>query len=327
MPAIEAAANALARGELVAFPTETVYGLGARADSDTAVARIFEAKGRPADHPLIVHVESRDAALAFAAHWPAAADALARAFWPGPLTLIVPRQPALGAAAAAGQATIGLRVPSHPLALALLRAAAARGVAGVAAPSANRFGRVSPTSAEHVRAEFGPQLHVLDGGACDVGIESAIVDCTCDPPALLRPGQLPRQRIEAVLGRPLAERSAASPRASGTLEAHYAPLAAVVLLDEAELAARTRHPPAPGQQSVGVYSRGAAAPGWLHRRMPDDADAAAHDLFAALRWFDEAGASTLWVARVPATAAWDGVRDRLERAAAATPMPPTAVAS
>lgn len=317
--AIEAAAQALARGELVAFPTETVYGLGARADSDAAVARIFEAKGRPADHPLIVHAASADAARAFAAQWPASADALARAFWPGPLTLIVPRQPRLGTAAAGGQSSIGLRVPSHPLALALLRAAQALGVAGVAAPSANRFGRVSPTRAEHVRAEFGPQLPVLDGGPCDVGIESAIVDCTCEPPALLRPGQLARGRIEAALGRPLAGRTAGSPRASGTLEAHYAPKAAVVLLEADELAARTRRPPAWGEQGIGVYSRRAPGPGWLHRPMPEQADATAHELFAALRWFDEAGARTLWVEQVPAESHWDGVRDRLERAAAAAP--------
>jgi L-threonylcarbamoyladenylate synthase len=317
--AVAAAAQALARGELVAFPTETVYGLGARADSDAAVARIFEAKGRPADHPLIVHVASLAAARAFAARWPAAAEALGRAFWPGPLTVIVPRVPTLGTAAAGGQSSIGLRVPAHPVAQALLRAAAASGVTGVAAPSANRFGRVSPTTAEHVLAEFGPQLRVLDGGPCAVGIESAIVDCTGEPPALLRPGQLTRGHIEAALGQRLAERSAASPRASGTLEAHYAPRATVVLLDESELAARTQRPPTGHERGIGVYSRRAAALGWLHRRMPEEAGAAAHELFAALRAFDDAATHTIWVARVPAEPSWDGVRDRLERAAAATP--------
>jgi L-threonylcarbamoyladenylate synthase len=315
--AVQAAALALVRGELVAFPTETVYGLGARADSDEAVARIFAAKGRPADHPLIVHVASVEAARMFAANWPTAAEKLARAFWPGPMTLIVPRQQQLGAAAAGSQTTIGLRLPSHPLALALLRAAAALGVAGVAAPSANRFGRVSPTRAEHVRAEFGPELLVLDGGPCDVGIESAIVDCTGEPPALLRPGQISRAHIEAVLGAALGARAAGSPRASGTLAAHYAPRAAVVLHDPAALAERTARPPREDERRVGVYSRRFPAPGWLHRPMPGDADAAAHELFATLRWFDEAGARAIWVERVPATAEWEGVRDRLERASSA----------
>ncbi|MBL8339932.1 MAG: threonylcarbamoyl-AMP synthase [Rubrivivax sp.] len=319
--AVEAAAQALARGELVAFPTETVYGLGARADSDEAVARIFAAKGRPAEHPLIVHVASIEAAREFAAAWPAAAQTLARAFWPGPLTLIVSRRPQVAAAAAGGQPTIGLRMPAHPVALALLRAAAQRGVAGVAGPSANRFGRVSPTCAEHVRAEFGPQLHLLDGGACAVGIESAIVDCTREPPALLRPGQLERRRIEAALGAPLGMPAVDSPRASGTLEAHYAPSASVLLLDGPDLAARTAQPPAQADRGVGVYSRRVPAAGWLHRPMPGDPDAAAQELFAALRWFDQAAARVIWVERVPATAAWEGIRDRLQRAAAAHTEP------
>ena len=225
--ALTRAAQTLAAGGLVAFPTETVYGLGARADDDAAVARIFKAKGRPADHPLIVHVAGATAALHFAAAPGAAAQRLMAAFWPGPLTLILPRRAGVATAAAGGQGSIGLRVPSHPLALALLQRAAALGVPGVAAPSANRFGRVSPTTAAHVVQEFGPALQVLDGGACQVGIESAIVDCTRDPPALLRPGQLTRAQIEQVLGQPLAEPDAASPRASGTLESHYAPTAPV----------------------------------------------------------------------------------------------------
>ena len=317
-PTIEEAAEILARGELVAFPTETVYGLGARADDDAAVARIFAAKGRPADHPLIVHVADSTAAERFADHFPAAAKKLMAAFWPGPLTLIVPRKPGLGAAAAAGQHSIGLRMPAHPMALALLRAAAARGIAGVAGPSANRFGRVSPTRAEHVRSEFGSSLCVLDGGECEVGIESAIVDCTREPPALLRPGQLARPQIEAVLGGPLAERDSGSPRAPGTLEAHYAPAAALRLWAGDALAARVAMPPGPAEQNIGVYSRRAAAAGWLYRCMPADADAAAHELFSALRWFDEAGATTIWLEEVPAGAQWEGVRDRVARAAAAS---------
>jgi len=321
--AIERAANRLAAGDLVAFPTETVYGLGARADDDDAVARIFAAKGRPADHPLIVHVAGIEAARHFAPEPGAAALALMAALWPGPLTVIVPRHPQRGAAAAGGQASIGLRMPGHAVALALLRACAARGVPGVAAPSANRYGRVSPTTAAHVADEFGAALLVLDGGACAVGIESAIVDCTAAAPlapALLRPGQLGRERIEAVLGVPLRERPADAPRAPGTLEAHYAPRAPVHLFDVDELARRVAAAPAAAAQTVAVYSRLVPAAGWRHRRMPDDAAAAAHELFAALRGFDEQGASVIWVERPPPLAAWEGVHDRLRRAAAAAPV-------
>lgn len=313
-----AGAARLAAGELLAFPTETVYGLGARADQDAAVARIFAAKGRPADHPLIVHVADLDQVHAFAAHWPEAAQRLAAAFWPGPLTVIVPRRPDAGAAAAGGQASIGLRMPAHPTAVALLRAAAALGVPGVAAPSANRFGRVSPTRAAHVRAEFDDTVPVLDGGECAVGIESAIVDCTRPQPALLRPGQLGRERLEAVLGQALAAADAHSPRASGTLESHYAPRAKVRLVDAVALRhALTDSAPGAGQ-GLAVYSRLAPAAGtaWLHRLMPADADAVAHDLFAVLRAFDDAGVQAIWVEQPPPEPAWDGVRDRLQRAAA-----------
>ncbi|HZF80226.1 MAG TPA: L-threonylcarbamoyladenylate synthase, partial [Rubrivivax sp.] len=188
--ALQRAADQLARGELVAFPTETVYGLGARADDDAPVAAIFAAKGRPADHPLIVHIASLQAAQWFAPDIHPAAQRLMAAFWPGPLTLILARRPGRAAAAAGGQDSIGLRMPAHPVAQALLAAAAQLGVPGVAAPSANRFGRVSPTRAAHVAQEFGPALMVLDGGDCEVGIESAIVDCSGAQPTLLRPGQL-----------------------------------------------------------------------------------------------------------------------------------------
>lgn len=316
---IDEAADALAHGELVGIPTETVYGLAARADDDAAVGRIYAAKGRPADHPLIVHVADAAHAAAFAANLPACATRLMAAFWPGPLTLIVPRKPGVASAAAAGQGSIGLRMPSHPMAQALLRATAARGVPGVAAPSANRFGRVSPTRAEHVRAEFGPGLRVLDGGPCEVGIESAIVDCTREPPALLRPGQITRERIEAVLGQRLVERDGDSPRASGTLPTHYAPKAAVRVFGRADLARRIAAAPGPAERGVAVYSRLAPAAGWLHRRMPDDADAVAQELFAVLRGFDEAGAITIWLEQFPAGPQWEGVRDRVTRAAAAAP--------
>ncbi|MDP1649097.1 MAG: L-threonylcarbamoyladenylate synthase [Rubrivivax sp.] len=320
--AVQEAAALLAAGELVAFPTETVYGLGARADDDAAVARIFAAKGRPASHPLIVHVADAAAAATFAAHLNAAARRLMAAFWPGPLTVIVPRRAGLGTAAAGGQASIGLRLPAHPLALALLREAARLGVPGVAAPSANRYGRVSPTTAAHVQQEFGDALAVLDGGACEVGIESAIVDCTREQPALLRPGQLTRAQLEAVLGTALAAADAASPRAPGTLASHYAPAAPVRLLDTATLRAGLRAvqgQAGPAGAVVGVYSRFVpeAGSGWFYRAMPADASAAAHELFAVLREFDAAGVSAIWVEQPPPGPEWDGVRDRLCRAAAA----------
>ncbi|CAD5374180.1 Threonylcarbamoyl-AMP synthase [Rubrivivax sp. A210] len=319
--ALRAAADVLARGGLVGFPTETVYGLGARADDDGAVAGIYAAKGRPADHPLIVHVASRDAVDLFAASVDDGARRLMDACWPGPLTLILPRRPGHGEAAAAGQDSIGLRMPAHPVAQALLQAAARRGVAGVAAPSANRFGRISPTTAAHVAAEFGEALLVLDGGACPVGIESAIVDCTRPRPALLRPGQLDRLQLERLLGQSLAAPDAASPRAPGTLESHYAPQAPLRLFDTAELRLAL-DAAAPGTGglagAVAVYSRlvPAASKSWMHRPMPADAAAAAHELFAVLREFDGAGVAAIWVEQPPAGAAWDGVRDRLQRAAA-----------
>ncbi len=322
---VAAAAQALARGELVAFPTETVYGLGARADDDAAVARIYAAKGRPAGHPLIVHVAEHEGADAFAAEWSPAARRLVAAFWPGPLTVILQRRSGVGAAAAGGQNSIGLRMPSHPVAQALLRAAAAAGVPGVAAPSANRFGRVSPTQAAHVLQEFGPSMWVLDGGACAVGIESAIVDCTRERPALLRPGQLTQPQIEAVLGFALALPDAHSPRASGTLAAHYAPAARVQLVSTQALQDRVgsaAEAPALGGQAdsgVGVYSRVVPGPGWLHRPMPEDAQAVAHELFSVLREFDQLGVQHIWIETPPAGPQWAGVRDRLQRAQAAGP--------
>jgi L-threonylcarbamoyladenylate synthase len=316
---VAVAAQTLQRGGLVAFPTETVYGLGARADDDAAVAQVFLTKGRPSDHPLIVHVVDAAAAGHFSPDIPDSAHRLMDAFWPGPLTLILPRRPAIAAAAAGGQSSIGLRCPAHPLAQALLRQAAALGVPGVAAPSANRFGRVSPTRAQHVVDEFGAAVPVLDGGASEVGIESTIVDCTAHPPALLRPGGVARAAIEALLGRPLADPGAHSPRASGTMASHYAPSARVQLMDAAGLHAALQQCPPAALAAVAVYSRQADIPSGLaaHRRMPDDAAAAAHDLFAVLRELDASGATQIWVERPPAEPAWDGVNDRLRRAAAA----------
>lgn len=316
------AAEALARGELVAFPTETVYGLGARADDDAAVAGIFEAKGRPRGHPLIVHVLDEAAARAWAATWPPEAERLTRAFWPGPLTLILPRAPGRGLVAAGGQASIGLRCPSHPAARALLAEAARLGVPGVAAPSANRFGRISPTLARHVLEEFGEDLLILDGGRCDGGIESAIVDLTGPQPVARRPGTLDRRRIEAVLGQPLAEPDRLSPRASGDLASHYAPRARLELHSAQALqdGLDAGLPAGPGF-TLAVYSRHElrAGPQVLRRAMPDDPAQAAHELFAVLRDLDAAGVRCIRVEEPPSDAAWDGVRDRLLRAAAPRP--------
>lgn len=320
---VAAAARELAAGGLVAFATETVYGLGARADDDRAVAGIFAAKGRPADHPLIVHVADAAGAEVFAAELSPLARRLIAAFWPGALTLIVPRRAGVATGAAGGQATIGLRCPAHPVAQALLRAAAAEGVPGVAAPSANRFGRISPTRAAHVAQEFGAALTVLDGGDSALGIESAIVDVSRGRAVLLRPGVLTRAQIEAALGEPLHEADAAAPRAAGTLEAHYAPRATLRLMPAAALrTALELLPldalPARAAPKLAVYSRSVAVPARLpQRRMPADAAAAAHELFAVLRELDDLGVTLIWVEEPPAEPAWEGVRDRLRRAAAA----------
>ncbi|HSN32079.1 MAG TPA: L-threonylcarbamoyladenylate synthase [Ideonella sp.] len=319
--AVERGAERIAAGELLAFPTETVYGLGARADDDAAVAKIYAAKGRPAGHPLIVHVADAAAARTFAAQLSPVAERLMAAFWPGPLTLIVPRASGVATAAAGAQNSIGLRSPSHPVARALLAAAARRGVAGIAAPSANRYGRVSPTRAAHVVEEFGDAVPVLDGGACEVGIESAIVDTTRGRPVLLRPGQIDPARLQAAAGEPLRERDEAAPRAPGTLTAHYAPRAAVRLM-ETDLLRRALEvlgPAGPKGATLAVYSRTVPAPpGIRRRRMPATAAGAAHDLFAALRELDAEGVGLIWVEAPPATPEWDGVRDRLRRAAAAS---------
>ncbi|MCP5270646.1 MAG: threonylcarbamoyl-AMP synthase [Burkholderiaceae bacterium] len=318
--AIARAAQTLADGALVAFPTETVYGLGARADDDVAVARIFAAKRRPADHPLIVHVVDATAAQAFCVDVDPMARALMARFWPGPLTLILPRRPGVAAVAAGGQDSIGLRCPAHPVAQALLRAAGDRGVAGVAAPSANRFGRVSPTCAAHVESEFGADLCVLDGGPCAVGIESTIVDCTRLPPALLRPGGLARDVLEAAIGGALVVPDAGRPRASGTLASHYAPRARVRLFpDAAALSAALASPAADTLlHNVAVYSRSlSAVPGGaVLQVMPATPEAAAHELFAVLRALDAGGVAEIWVEHPPADAAWEAVNDRLRRAAA-----------
>jgi L-threonylcarbamoyladenylate synthase len=318
--AIVQAAQALAEGRLLGLPTETVYGLGARADSDDAVAAIFKSKGRPSGHPLIVHVADVAGAQAFAAHWPAMAQRLAQRFWPGPLTVIVERKPGVATTAAGGHSTIGLRCPGHDAALSVLKAAHALGVGGVAAPSANAFGRISPTTAQHVVDEFGPELMVLDAGACAVGIESTIVDCSGTRPVLLRPGMLSREVLEQALGVPLqavdAQTGEHTTPAPGTLDLHYAPKAKLRLMPASALQAGW-HRLEKFSGCLAVYARHFVAlpqPGLIYRMMPQDADKTAQELFATLRAFDTQGATLIWVEIPPSDAPWDGVRDRLRRA-------------
>ena len=316
--AVDRAARLIAEGELVAFPTETVYGLGARADDDLAVAKIFAAKGRPSGHPLIVHVAGRAGADRFAATVPAVAERLIEAFWPGPLTVIVARRPDVAAAAAGGQATIGLRCPAHPVAHALLTKAGELGVPGIAGPSANRFGKVSPTAASHVVDEFGADLVVLDGGSARLGIESAIVDCSTGEPVLLRPGVLTRESIAVAAGTALVEPTAHAPRAAGTLAAHYATRARLRLMPTGMLKTALD---VLGSEPLrlAVYSRSVpsgVAPGVVHRRMPSRPEQAAHELFRVLRELDSEGVHLIWVEEPPPGPEWDGIRDRLTRAAA-----------
>ncbi|MCB1912232.1 MAG: threonylcarbamoyl-AMP synthase [Zoogloeaceae bacterium] len=316
---IQRAVDALRAGQLVAFPTETVYGLGADALNPQAAARIFAAKGRPADHPLIVHLPDAEQLNVWARSIPREALALARAFWPGPLTLILKRSDEVPDIVTGGQDTVGLRVPGHPVALALLRAFGS----GIAAPSANRFGRISPTTAEHVREELGGQVSmILDGGPCDVGIESTILDLSRDTPVILRPGAITADDIAAVIGRRPQQRCAAAsadvdaPRVSGSLAAHYAPrtplqvlgleeiLTALAVPGRAEATAVLARRPPPGGSRCMVW-----------REAPADAAGFAHALYAALRDLDHLGAARILVEAPEASPSWQAVADRLGRAA------------
>ncbi len=317
--AIAAAARALEAGQLVAFPTETVYGLGADAENPAAVAAIYAAKGRPQDHPVIVHL----APEADMAHWaceiPPEAHALAGAFWPGPLTMILKRAPNIPDAVSGGQDTVGLRCPSHPVAIALLRAFKG-GQGGVAAPSANKFGHVSPTLAQHVRDEFGADgsvSMVLDGGASQVGIESTIVDLSrlgTHGPVLLRPGHVSAEAIAAVIDQMPAAPDVAAPRASGTLESHYAPHTPVAMQDTATLAHTLARMTAAGRTVALIhYSDLPAA--HAATRLPATPEGFAHALYAALRAMDGQGADVILVEAPPQAGAWLGVNDRLRRAA------------
>ena len=320
--AVAAAVERIRRGGQLGLPTETVYGLAADAANDAAVAAIFAAKGRPADHPLIVHVADAQAATHFTAGVPDFARALMAAFWPGPLTLILPRRPDVAVAAAGGHASVGLRCPSHPVARALLQALAQAGVWGVAAPSANQFGRVSPTTAQHVQGEFGDDLLILDGGPCEVGIESTIIDCTRGRPVLLRPGAITPAQVQSVTALAVVTQddrqalAAPAPKASGTLASHYAPRARVRLMDRVALQQALKE--LSGQRvAVWAHALPDAVPDQvLLRRMPTDPATAARQLFAVLREFDAQGVDQIWVELPPDTPPWAGVRDRLQRAAA-----------
>lgn len=313
------AAAILESGGLVAFPTETVYGLGADAENPAAVAKIYAAKGRPQDHPVIVHI-APDADLAYwATDIPAEAHQLACAFWPGPLTMILKRAANIPADVSGGQDTVGLRCPSHPVAIALLQAFKG-GRGGVAAPSANKFGNVSPTTAQHVIDEFGADGSVdavLDGGQSQVGIESTIVDLSrleTHGPVLLRPGHISAEAIAAVIDRMPAAPDAQAPRASGTLESHYAPHTPVAMQETAVLAGTLAALAAAGRR-VALIHYSNLAPTHATARLPASPDGFAHALYAALRAMDHTGADLILVEAPPQGGQWLGVNDRLRRAA------------
>ena len=326
------AVRLLQAGELVAFPTETVYGLGADAADPDAIAKIFAAKGRPVDHPVIVHLPGAAHLDQWAVDIPQSAWDLAEAFWPGPLTLILKRAPAVPYAVTGGQETVGLRVPSHPLALALLRAYAQagggrNGMCGIAAPSANRFGRISPTDAEHVREELGEAVAlVLDGGACDVGIESTIIDLSNGdvPPRILRPGHIKPEQIAAVIG-VMPEIPGANsgvhdradlPRSPGALKAHYAPRTPMQVVATSELSdvLSALHDAGKSVALLAHSSSAASIPVRSWCLLPDDADAFARGFYAALRNFDRENNDLIVVEAVPETSEWAAVADRIRRA-------------
>ena len=311
----DAAANLLA-GNLVAFPTETVYGLGADACNADAVERIYSVKGRPADHPLIVHVASIDALGDWAADVPGFAISLARDFWPGPMTLIMKRSGLAGDFVTGGQVTVGVRVPDHPVALGLLEVFAKAGGKGVAAPSANRFGNVSPTTAQAVADELNEYLaaadQILDGGPCEVGVESTIIDCTGDAPRILRPGAVTAEMIEESTGLRVGISASVNGgsvdaqviRVSGSLDSHYAPVATVVL-DQS---------PAAGQGFIAMADV-ATPDGVVRLAAPKSHDEFARVLYAALRAADEQGLSTVVVVQPQGAGIAIAIRDRLKRAA------------
>ena len=310
---IAAAAQALRDGRLVVFPTETVYGLGARCDDEAAVRAIFAAKGRPSDNPVIVHVADAAGARRLAAHWPDAAERLARAFWPGPLTLVLRRGEGVAAAASGGLATIALRVPDHPVAQALLRACGF----GVAAPSANRSGRPSPTRCADARADLGDAVAVyLDGGPTRVGLESTIVDLTGERPALLRPGGVAREAIEAIVGPLAAAPRSDRPLAPGMKYRHYAPATPLRLLASAEV--KQAYADAAAQDKAWIVSSelGVDGPNVHVVGGRDDPEAWARRIFALLRDLDREGHGAIVVEGIPEKGLGAAVMDRLRKAAA-----------
>ncbi|MGE5097336.1 MAG: L-threonylcarbamoyladenylate synthase [Betaproteobacteria bacterium] len=319
MSALSEAARRLAAGDVIAFPTETVYGLGADATNEAAVAKIFAMKDRPADHPLIVHVADAETLSEWAVGIPREARILASRFWPGPLTMILRKSARVPAGVTGGQDTVGLRCPSHPVARQLLQEFAEVGSGAVAAPSANKFGHVSPTLAEHVREEFGPGLFILDGGPCDVGLESTIVDLSRGKPVLLRPGAITRDDLAQVLGMEPSERDAEAPRASGTLAAHYAPRTALAIVEAAALDIELAAPSNIAVLALREPPPTARVTSWI--TAPFDAGRYAHDLYANLRKLDASGAKRIVVEAPPTTAPWEAVNDRLWRAAAGAEGP------
>jgi L-threonylcarbamoyladenylate synthase len=304
---VDAAAHLLS-GNLVAFPTETVYGLGADACNKETVARIYAAKGRPADHPLIVHVASMDALGDWAEEVPEYAISLARDFWPGPMTLVVGRSAIAADFITGGQDTVGIRVPSHPVALALLEAFAQIGGKGIAAPSANRFGNVSPTTAQAVSDELSEFLAdadlILDGGPCDVGVESTIIDCTGEAPRILRPGGITAEMIEQSTALEVSSSAGSQIRVSGSLESHYSPRA-IVLLDQIPIA---------GQGFIAMADV-ASGDGVIRLARPTTHEEFARVLYAALRAADEKGLATVVVQQPLGAGIAIAIRDRLMRAA------------
>jgi L-threonylcarbamoyladenylate synthase len=307
-PQVRRAAEILKRGGLVAFPTETVYGLGADASSKEAVARLYAAKRRPVDHPVIVHFADAETAFTWAREVPQGARKLAVRFWPGPLTLILKKSAKARDFVTGGQDTVGLRVPAHPVAQELLRAFGG----GIAAPSANRFGQVSPTTAAHVREDLGADAElVLDGGPSEVGIESTIVDFSCAQPVLLRPGRISAAELEAVLDTRVLAKQSDSPRHSGGLARHYAPRTAARLVPTHELDQEIARLGA--KLAVLAFSRpDERVDYWL--RMPREPNAYAQKLYAALRELDSTQCEMILIEAPPEAPEWAGVRDRLERA-------------
>jgi L-threonylcarbamoyladenylate synthase len=311
------AVQALRDGELVAFPTETVYGLGAHAAYPAALRRVFEIKGRPTTHPLIVHIDSARYLTRWAREVPEAAQKLADRFWPGPLTLVLPRAENVHRLITGGQDTVAVRVPAHPMAQQLLTAFGG----GIAAPSANRYGRISPTRAEHVREEFGAEVRlVLDGGDCKLGVESTIVACLDGKVQLLRPGAVTLSQLERVVGEVLTEKTAQTPRVPGSVGAHYAPGTPLSVVATAELGAMVASLTAGGQR-IGVLAqhpptRAYRLTTWINGGpRPENY---AHDLYAHLRTLDKAGCARILVEEVPTDERWDAAYDRLHRAAAGT---------